>query len=264
MKTTTGILVPLIWGFQLAMFFTPAKGQEIQPVECEGVYKKHLQGICTDVDHAIFWSFTTKLVKTGLDGKVLHAIDVADHHGDLCFDQGKIYVAVNLGKFNDAKGNADSWIYVYNSDDLAFLDKHAVPEVFYGAGGIGVAGEKFYVVGGLPDSVDENYVYEYDPDFRLQKRHTIPSGHTHLGIQTATYADGRWWFGCYGEPAILLVTDSQFRMLGRYQYDCSLGITGLPGNRFLSAYGTCEKTRGCTGAVKIAIADNQQGLARSP
>lgn len=254
--------VHLLHSHSFAPFLAPA--QEIQPVQCEGIYEKHLQGICTDTENAIFWFFTTKLVKTGLDGKVLHAIDVAVHHGDLCFKQGKVYVAVNLGKFNDPKGNADSWIYVYTSEDLAFVDKHAVPELFYGAGGIGIAEDRFYVVGGLPDSIEENYVYEYDRSFRFQMKHTIQSGHTRLGIQTATFAEGKWWFGCYGEPKILLVTDSQFRLLGRYQYDCSLGITGLHGSRFLSAYGMCEKTRGCTGGVKIAITDNQEGLRTLP
>ena len=37
----------------------------------------------------------------------------------------------------------------------------------------------------------------------------------------------RWWFGCYGTPSILLVTDADFQMKGRYAFDCSLGIEGL-------------------------------------
>jgi hypothetical protein len=37
--------------------------------------------------------------------------------------------------------------------------------------------------------VNENYVYEYDTDFRFVKNHTLASGHTYLGIQTATFAD---------------------------------------------------------------------------
>ena len=26
----------------------------------------------------------------------------------------------------------------------------------------------------------------------------VKSGYTRLGVQTAAFADGRWWFGCYG------------------------------------------------------------------
>lgn len=70
---------------------------EFHAVTCEGTYPHHLQGICVDKDW-IYWSFTTALVKTDLDGKPLKK--VTNHHGDLCFYDGKIYVAVNLGKFN--------------------------------------------------------------------------------------------------------------------------------------------------------------------
>src|SRR5690606_29746611 len=79
-------------------------------VTCEGTYPHHLQGICAD-DEAIYWSFTTTLVKTNLDGDLLKSVPVANHHGDLCHHDGKLYVAVNLGKFNDPQGNADSWVY---------------------------------------------------------------------------------------------------------------------------------------------------------
>lgn len=232
---------------------------DFRSVTCEGTYTHHLQGVCID-ENAIFWSFTTTLVKTDTSGKVLKSIPVPDHHGDLCFHEGKIYVAVNLGKFNDPAGNADSWVYVYDAGDLKLISKTKLPEVFHGAGGIGVRNGRFYVVGGLPDGVQENYVYEYDPEFRFVKKHVIKSGHTNLGIQTGTFAGGKWWFGCYGKPAILLVTDDKFEMLGRYEYDCSLGIVGLPDGRFLSASGTFDKARGCTGRVRIAVQDEKAGL----
>jgi hypothetical protein len=232
---------------------------EFRDVKCEGSYAHHLQGICAD-RNAIFWSYTTTLVKTDPAGKVLKSIPVANHHGDLCIQDGKLYVAVNLGKFNDPKGNADSWVYVYDADDLTFLARHATKDVFHGAGGIGVRDGRFYVVGGLPEGFVENYVYEYDSSFRFLKKHVIKSGHTRLGIQTATFADGRWLFGCYGDPAILLVTDSDFAMQGRYQYDCSLGIASAPNGRFLSASGKCSKDKGCTGRLRIAVFDGMTGL----
>jgi hypothetical protein len=232
---------------------------EFHNVTCEGSYPHHLQGICVD-QGAIFWSFTTTLVKTDLDGQLKKKVPVANHHGDLCFRDGRLYVAVNLGKFNDPQGHADSWVYVYNASDLSLVTKHPVQEVFHGAGGIGFRDGHFFVVGGLPDDVQENYVYEYDQGLRFVKKHVIRSGHTHLGIQTATFASGRWWFGCYGDPKILLVTDVAFNLQGRYQFDCSLGIAGLPDGRFLSAGGRTEKGKGCTGHVKLAIPDEKSGL----
>lgn len=236
-----------------------AYAQEFRNVTCEGTYPHHLQGICAD-NEAIYWCFTTTLVKTDLNGKLLKKVPVANHHGDLCFHEGKLYVAVNLGKFNDPKGNADSWVYVYDAATFKELARHEVQEVFHGAGGIGIRNGHFFVVGGLPDSVEENFVYEYDAKFKFQKKHVIKSGHTHLGIQTATFANDRWWFGCYGDPKILLVTDADFKMKGRYEFDCSLGIVALPDGRFLSATGKCEKDKGCTGSARIAVADEKAGL----
>ena len=109
--------------------------------------------------------------------------------------------------------------------------------------------------GGLPDGVEENSVYEYDEAFTFVRKHIITSGHTHLGIQTATFAHGRWWFGCYGDPKVLLVTDPEFQLKGRYAFDCSLGIVGLPGDRLLSASNRCDTEKGCTGEC-------QRGSAR--
>ena len=229
-------------------------------VQCEGTYRHHLQGICTNEKDAIYWSFTTELVKTDTNGKVLNKVAVANHHGDLCHVDGKVYVAVNLGKFNDPNGNADSWVYVYNADDLSLLTKHETQEVFHGAGGIGFRDGQFFVVGGLPDTVDENYVYEYDSEFRFVKKHVIKSGHTHLGIQSAAFANGHWWFGCYGNPRVMLKADSSFGFLGKHQFDCSLGIVGLPNGRFFVASGPCKPNVGCTGSVAMAHADAEKGL----
>ena len=228
-------------------------------VQCEENYPHHLQGVCVGKD-AIYWSFTTQLVKTDLEGTVLEKVPAANHHGDLAFHQGQIFVAVNLGKFNDPEGNADSWVYVYNADDLALVEKHETPEVFYGAGGVGVRNGHFFVVGGLPGNIAENYIYEYDDDFQFVKRHVLKSGHTHLGIQTATFAHDRWWFGCYGDPQILLVTDADFNLLGRYPFDCSLGIVGLPHERLFSASGRCDPETGCRGSVRLVVPDGKKGL----
>lgn len=243
------------------MLFTASAlpATEVSNVVCEGSYPGHLQGICFSED-AIFWSFTTFLVKTDLEGNLLKRVPAANHHGDLCIHDGELYVAVNLGKFNDPNGNANSWVYVYNAADLTQVATHATPEVYHGAGGIGVQNGRFFVVGGLPTGVQENYVYEYDGDLQYTTKHIIDSGHTELGIQTATFANDRWWFGCYGDPQILLVTNEQFKLQGRYEFDCSLGIVGLPDGRLFSASGNCRQGEGCTGSLRQAVSDEKSGL----
>jgi hypothetical protein len=233
-------------------------------VECEGDYQHHLQGVCTNDADAIYWSFTTEFVKTDLRGRAQKTVPVANHHGDVCFHDGKVYVAVNLGRFNDPDGNADSWVYVYSADTLELLSKHETQEVFHGAGGIGEMDGRFYVVGGLPDGVEENYVYEYDAEFKFARKHVVKSGWTRLGIQTATYHDGAWWFGCYGSPAILLKTDAKFSMLGRYEFDCSLGIVGVARDRLLVAKGPRTKEGRCLGSLHLAHPDAERGLVGLP
>ncbi|PCJ56643.1 MAG: hypothetical protein COA73_11735 [Candidatus Hydrogenedentota bacterium] len=231
---------------------------------CEGDYAGHLQGVCTDEASTVYWSFTTTLVKTDHQGKIQKKIEVPDHHGDLCFYNDRLYVAVNLGKFNDPKGNADSWVYVYDSQTLALLSKHPTPEVFHGAGGIGVRDGQFYIVGGLPAGVEENYVYEYNSDFVFTKKHIIKSGWTQVGIQTATFHDGAWWFGCYGNPQILLKTDAAFNMLGRYEFDCSLGIIGTGKDQFLIAKGSRNAKKEYSGSLFSARPDEVNGLRILP
>ncbi len=230
-------------------------------VTCEGSYAKHLQGICLDGKGSIFWSFTDVLVKTDGDGRVQKKVPVASHHGDLCYRDGRIYVAVNLGKFNVAGGTAaDSWVYVYDADDLSVIVRHKLPEVIYGAGGMAYRDRNFMVVGGLPKGVEENYVYEYDPDFRFVEKHIINSGYTLMGIQTVTFSGGQWWFGCYGKPKVLLKTDEHFKLTGKYTFDCSLGITGLPDGNLLVARGLKLPDKKLSGRIFMARPDQENGL----
>jgi hypothetical protein len=196
-----------------------------ETIQCEGLYPMHLQGISTDKKSSIYWSFTDELVRTDLKGKVLNRIKVLNHHGDLCFEGGKVYVAVNLGKFNQPAGQEDSWVFVYDAINLKELARYRVPELVHGAGGMSFHRGKFYVVGGLPVGFNENYVYEYDKNFKFIKRNVIESGYTRLGIQTSEYYAGHWWFGCYGNPK-LMTTDDKFQILDKNDFDASLGIAG--------------------------------------
>ncbi len=206
------------------------------PIECGGTYSGHLQGVATQGDEYIFWSFTNTLVKTDLKGKILVKVSVDGHSGDLCVQDDKIYAAVNLGEFNQEPGKADSWVYVYDSENLALLSRRAIPQAVHGAGGMDFNDGSFYVVGGLPEGYQENYVYQYDPEFNFVKRHVIESGYTLMGIQTACFSRGCWWFGCYGDPRETIQADPDFNVVGRFQFDCSLGLT-LYGKGFLVAEG---------------------------
>lgn len=256
-------VVTLMVGVLLALghvLGAQSPGGEFPPVECEGTYPRHLQGIATDGRDAIFWSWTDALVKTDLQGRLLKRVRAANHHGDLCYHDGKVFVAVNLGKFNEPAGKEDSWVYVYDAATLNEVARHRVPELVHGAGGIAHRDGKFIVVGGLPPDVSENYLYEYDEQFTFKKRHVLASGHTDKGIQTAAWAHGTWWFGCYGTPKILLRADSDFKLTGKWEFDASLGIQEVPDGRFLIGRNTLIKGKGHVGRVVIAREDSTQGL----
>lgn len=235
------------------------------PAECEGTYPRHLQGICTNTKDVIYWCWTDVLVKTDTKGNILARVPVADHHGDLCFHDGRVYVATNLGKFNKPEGEADSWVYVYDGNTLADLAKHRVPEVVHGAGGMEWHNGKFLVVGGLPPNGKENYLYEYDESFRFQRRHVLASGYTLMGIQTVAYAGGAWWFGSYGNPPLLLRSDEKFQFSNRWEFNASVGLAPIDDRRFLiaqniSVKGDDGKVTGNRARVVIARADAKHGL----
>jgi len=135
-----------------------------------------------------------------------------------------------------------------------------VPELVHSAGGMAYHDGKFIVVGGLPKDASENYLYEYDEAFKFRTRHVLASGYTLMGIQTASFATGAWWFGCYGKPTILLRADSQYHLTGKSEFNASVGIVPLDGGRFLVGQNTVVKGKGNQGRVVIARADDKAGL----
>ncbi len=162
----TIIAAPALSGLHSARAAEPA----FHPAACEGGYPRHVQGICTNGRDSIYWSWTEALVKTDRDGRLLKQVPVASHHGDLCYHDGRVYVAVNLAKFNQPAGAADSWVYVYDGDTLAEFAKHHVPELVHGAGGMEWHDGKFFIIGGLPPGVNENYIYEIRRELPLWGR----------------------------------------------------------------------------------------------
>ena len=225
----------------------PAEGTIVS----EGVFAGHLQGICVDDEQAIYWSWTDQLVKTDSQGKIIYQIPVDNHHGDLCYHDGKVYVAVNLGKFNQPAGQADSWVYVYDANTLEEVDRHPVQEVVHGAGGMVFHNGKFFIVGGLVPGIEENYLYEYTMDFEFVQRHALKSGYTLMGIQTVEYDNGNWWFGCYGEPTVLLQANEQLEIVSRSNFDASLGIASLRGDKMMIGTNTLVAGLGHIGRAII-------------
>lgn len=222
----------MMFGFMLS---ATVAGEDRPPmVVCAGQYPQHLQGLAGNGKDTLYWSFTTRLVKTDLTGQVLAEIEVPTHHGDLCLAGDKLYVSWS-NQFN--KPGADSRVYIYEAADLTLLEIVSVPEVTFGCGGLDCCDGHFFLIGGLPPGYEENYVYEHDAGFRYLRTHVLPSGYTNLGIQTACCHDDCWWFGCYtveGKKG-LLKADRDLKLVGIYDVSPAIGLIGWGPGRFLMA-----------------------------
>lgn len=215
-----------------------------QEIACPGSYGGHLQGIATDEQRNIYWSFTVAIVKTDAQGALLAKVDAPTHQGDLAWHEGRVYVAVNLGKFNEEPGTADSWVYVYDDVTLELLEKRPLPEAVHGAGGIAWHEGAFVVVGGLPRGHEVNYVYRYDKSFSFIERRDIASGYTNMGIQTACVVGDELWLGTYHRDPALLVTDAAHGLIRREDVKAAYGIAAWDESHWLRGESGRGETKG--------------------
>ena len=222
-------------------------------IKCEGTYKGHLQGVATD-GKSIYWSFTHIVVRTDLAGKVLASVEAPRHQGDLCVKGDVVYVAVNRGKFNQANA-AVSEVMSYDASTLRHLKTWKL-DMPHGAGGMTYVGDRFYVIGGLPATHERNYVYEYDADFNLVKRHELATGFTLMGIQTAAFEDGRFLFGiygCSGDPSGVITAPTSLDSFERWCDRGDVGMVKLDGDYFTGGTPRVEKGSGgwCGRLVRV-------------
>ena len=236
-------------------------------IVCEGDYGGHLQGVATDGE-SIYWSFTVAVVKTDLAGKILASRKAPSHQGDMCYKDGVVYVAVNLGKFN-TETRGVSQVTAYDAKTLEPLKTIPLPEMPHGAGGMTWKGDRFYIIGGLPLRHEKNYVYEYTSDFTFVKRHDLDTGFTWMGIQTAAYEDGTFYFGIYGskgDPSGVIACSGDLSSWKRYTCGGSVGILKLDGAYYVGGSPTDRKTGRRTGylARQKAFPDPKSRFALAP
>ena len=233
-------------------------------IVCEGDYGGHLQGVATDGE-SIYWSFTVAVVKTDLSGNILASRKAPSHQGDMCYKDGVVYVAVNLGKFN-TETRGVSQVTAYDAKTLEPLKTIPLHEMPHGAGGMTWKGDKFYIIGGLPLKHEKNYVYEYTSDFTFVKRHDLDTGFTWMGIQTAAYEDGTFYFGIYGskgDPSGVLACPGDLSSWKRYTCGGSVGILKLDGAYYVGSSPTDKKTGRRTGYLtrQKAFPDPQKAFS---
>ena len=199
-------------------------------IVCPGKHKRHLQGIAS-CDNKIYWSYTTKIICTDMSGKFINMVDAPSHQGDLCIADDKVYVAVNLGKFNKLN-KADNYVYVFDKN-LNFIEKIKINEMLCGLGGMEYYNGSFYLVGGGDPSEPTFRIGKYSKDFKLEKMYYIPNGNSRLGVQTICYAYGKFWLGLYLQPNCkdgLWEMDTDFNIVKKHNLGGSVGIVATNKN----------------------------------
>ena len=167
-------------------------------ITCQGSYRYHVQGVAADGE-ALYWSFTTTLVKTDFSGKVLAKAESPERHhmGDLTVHNGKVYVGMNMSGVRGRKGDE---VWEYDAATLALVRKIPTPETLWCNNGVEWCDGYFYVISSTPRHLPYNFVFAYTEDWKYVGVRTIASGWTNLGVQTIAKIDGLLFFGYYGHP----------------------------------------------------------------
>ena len=212
-------------------------------LEAEG--PQHMQGFAVDLENShMYWSFTTSLVKTDLEGTKIKEISLPSGHlGDLAFYDGYIY-----GSY--LSGNWDQWdgMYVckydtelnliaqYEFEQLnawvdAFLngDKDANPYNVASIDGVAVGedpnGEvKLMLAAGIgPADNQEPYqlIMQCTLDGEYETYYAMETGALPYGCQNLTYNwdTGNYWLGCYRGEFEGQVAECMFEVDIRKGYD---------------------------------------------
>ena len=227
-----------------------------EKITCPGMHTNHLQGI-TILDGKIYWSHTTKIICTDMQGKFINMVDAPYHQGDLCAVDGKIYVGVNHKKFNKLN-KAENYVYVFDKN-LNFIEKIKIDEMLCGLGGMEYHNGSFYLVGGA-DPIEPTFrIGKYSKDFKLEKMYYIPVGKSRLGVQTICFGYGKFWLGVYqlkGANEGLWEMDTDFKIVKKHNLGGAVGIVPTNKNEreFIIAsahYAKKETTAKCTSSAKI-------------
>ena len=200
----------------------------------------HLQGVACDGE-AIYWSFSTSLVKTDLTGtNKLAEVEVPMHSGDLCVHRGKVYVATDEGMFV-RETNLKQEIRVYDANTLQRvkiynIDADCTSHGFH-VSAIEYANNRFWLaMGRNEDSTDtKNYVMEYTPSFELVATHELATGNTQYGLQTIAYHDGKFYVGTYSGanvPASAFICDSDFQGFVNSTIPAAEGVMSVNGTLY--------------------------------
>jgi hypothetical protein len=231
----------------------------------------HMQGFTSGNGH-MYWSFTTGLVKTTIEGVMRAQVEVhGGHLGDCDYHNGKIYASYlgNALPGHDWNDWTSFKIYVFDAEDLRLLDVYnldkcdeykriaCTPEDtrgFQAVDGVAIApdpvtGEdKMFVACALynGEKYSNQIILQHSLDGKYETEYHIPTGNTVFGIQNLDYdAENReFWFTTYGasEPyqakETLFCVSGDFKEIKRkYNFSTPYGLDCLGSKGF---YASCS------------------------
>ena len=213
----------------MLVFATCVNAVEFKKVNLPAKFRGHLQGFAIG-EGKIYWAQTHIMIRSDEKGNIERVVEAPGHHGDCCFHDGKLYVAVNFGKFN-TKDKAKNEVWVYDAD-LNFITSFPLPYLEGGLGGIEYYNGSFYCVGGIDPSEKEFKICKVSKDFKLEKEYFIPVENTFLGVQTILRTQGRFLLGCYLKPnttprLFTYECDDDFKVIKRHKINTSCGMAAI-------------------------------------
>jgi hypothetical protein len=221
----------------------------------------HMQGFTSGKGN-MYWSFTTALAKTTIEGVMKAQVEVhGGHLGDCDYHDGKIYASYlgNCLPGHDWNDWTSFKIYVFDAEDLRLLDTinldicdeykriTCTPEDtrgFQAVDGVAIApdpvtGEaKMFVACALynGEKYNNQIILQFTLDGKYETEYHIPTGNTVFGIQNLDYdaENKEFWFSTYGssEPYqakyTLYCVSNDFKEIKRqYKFSTPYGIDCL-------------------------------------
>ena len=201
----------------------------------------HVQGMCVS-SNAIYFSYHDQIVKTDWYGRELRWIQVGVHGGDICYWNGKVYTGVWL---KPEKGTNDPWcgaIGVYDAETLRPIrlrkfDWHC------GTDGITCLDGVIYLCMGPHEQRryrgHKNWYGKFDAETLepLCEPFIVDHGEeANCGAQNMA-TDGKYIYSSYyvlseqAHTPNLIVFDTDFNVIAKYEYGWNQGMDVLPGGR---------------------------------
>lgn len=200
----------------------------VPPIELgEPRFPYHLQGIACD-GKAVYWSFSDRILKTDLQGKMLKEQPVAFHAGDLWFQNGRLYCTVA----RRVPGGIVNEIQIFDPE-LKLERSVKMPAEWIGIDGIAGDGRHFWVGRDPGQAAHAGLsICELDAEFRPVRTWAFNADRQYFyGTQAFCRIGDEFLIGTYPtdrKSTVVLSGEGKVRQ-NIDGFTVSVGVTPVPG-----------------------------------